>query len=54
MKNDVIVKDTFGVFFKSKWYDTNCFEKLEGGYIHVHEENWKINLFWNVRGRLEV
>ncbi len=35
MKNDVIVKDTFGVFFKSKWYDTNCFEKLEGGYIYM-------------------
>jgi hypothetical protein len=28
-----------GYFFKSKWYDTNCFEKLEGGYLDAHEKD---------------
>jgi hypothetical protein len=31
LKNDTIVEEFLGYFLKSKWYDTNCFEKLEGG-----------------------
>jgi len=30
-KSDVIVGDTSGVLFQVQKYDTNCFEKLEGG-----------------------
>jgi hypothetical protein len=31
MKGDVIVRDTLGYFFRSTWYDINCFEKIKGG-----------------------
>jgi hypothetical protein len=41
-----------GYFCKSKWYYTNCFEKLE--VRNAQEKKQKFHLFSNAKGRLEV